>query len=66
MIETLAALAAVALAFFLANLLVSRILGVSLLCHLGLHRWRKVLVGRGRDAHYVVKCKGCEILRDEA
>ena len=51
---------------FLANLLVSRILGVSLLCHLGLHRWRKVVVGRGRDAHYVVKCKGCEILRDEA
>jgi hypothetical protein len=66
MIEALAVLAAVGLAFFLANLLVSRILGVSLLCHLGLHRWRKVVVGRGRDAHYVVKCKGCEILRDEA
>jgi hypothetical protein len=66
MIEALAVLAAVGLAFFLASLLVSRILGVSLLCHLGLHRWRKVLVGRGRDAHYVVKCKGCEILRDEA
>lgn len=66
MIEMLAGLLAVGLALFLANLVVSRAFGVSLLCHLGLHRWRRELVGRGRDAHYVVKCKGCELLRDEA
>jgi len=66
MIEALAILAAVGLALFLAHLLVSRVFGVSLLCRVGLHRWQRVLVGRGRDAHYVVKCRGCEILRDEA
>ena len=66
MVEALAIVAAVAVAFLLLNLLVRRVLGVALLCHLGLHRWHKVLVGRGRDARYVVKCKGCELLRDEA
>jgi hypothetical protein len=66
MFEALAVAGAVAAALFLANLLVSRVFGVSLLCHLGLHRWRKVLVGRGRDARYVVKCKGCETLKDES
>jgi hypothetical protein len=63
--EVLATLAAVGGALLLAQLLVSRVLGVSLLCHLGLHRWRKGLVGRGRDARYVVKCKGCEAFKDE-
>jgi hypothetical protein len=66
MLEALGIAAAVAGAFFLANLLVRRVFGVSLLCHLGLHRWHKVLVGRGRDARYVVKCKACEILKDDA
>jgi hypothetical protein len=66
MIEALAVVTAVAVAFVLANLLVSRVFGVSLLCHVGLHRWHKELVGRGRDARYVVKCKGCGVLRDEA
>jgi hypothetical protein len=66
MLEALAVVAAVAVALFLVNLLVSRVLGVSLFCHLGLHRWHRVLVGRGRDARYVVKCKACEVLKDEA
>jgi hypothetical protein len=66
MVEALAVLAAVAVAFFLADLLVRRVLGVPLLCHLGLHRWHKVLVGRGRDARYVVKCTRCDVLKDEA
>ena len=66
MFEALATVAAVVVAFFLGNLLVRRVSGVSLLCHLGLHRWQKVLVGRGRDARYVVKCKGCEVFKDEA
>jgi hypothetical protein len=66
MVEVLAVVAAAVVALVLANLLVSRVFGVSLLCHLGLHRWHKELVGRGRDARYVVKCKGCEVLKDEA
>jgi hypothetical protein len=66
MIEALGVVAAVVVAFLLGNLLVSRVFGVSLLCHVGLHRWHKVLVGRGRDARYVVKCKGCEVLKEEA
>jgi hypothetical protein len=66
MIEALAVVAAGVVAVALVNLLVRRVLGVSLLCHLGLHRWHKELVGRGRDARYVVKCKGCEMLKDEA
>jgi hypothetical protein len=65
MIEALAIVAAVLVALLLVNLIVSRVFGVSVLCHLGLHRWHKVLVGGGRDARYVVKCKGCEVLRDE-
>jgi hypothetical protein len=47
------------------NILVSRVFGVSLLCHVGLHRWRKVLAGQGRDTRYVVKCQGCETLKEE-
>lgn len=66
MVEALAVVAAAAVAFLLGNLLVSRVFGVPLLCHLGVHRWHKVPVGRGRDARYVVKCKGCEVLQDEA
>jgi hypothetical protein len=66
MFEALAAVAAVVVAFFLANFLVRRVYGVSLLCHVGLHQWHKVLVGRGRDARHVVKCKGCEVFKDEA
>jgi hypothetical protein len=66
MLQALAVVAAVLVAFLLADLLVSRVLGVPLLCHLGLHRWHKVPVGQGRDARYVVKCKGCELLKDEA
>jgi hypothetical protein len=65
MLESLAIVAAVVVAFFLANLLVRRAWGVSLLCHLGLHRWHKVLVSRGRDARYVGKCKGCEAFKDD-
>lgn len=65
MIEAVGAVAAVAGALFLVNLIVSRAFGVSLLCHLGLHRWHKVEVGRGRDTRYVVKCKACEMLREE-
>jgi hypothetical protein len=65
MLEAVGIAAAVAVAFFLANLLVRRGLGVSLLCHLGLHRWHKVLVGQGRDTLHVVKCKGCEMLKDD-
>jgi hypothetical protein len=65
MLEGLAIVAAVVVAFFLANLVVRRVLGVSLLCHLGLHRWHKVLVGQGRDARYVVKCKACEAFKTD-
>jgi hypothetical protein len=66
MIEALAVVAAAVVVFVLADRLVARFFGVPLLCHVGLHRWRKELVGRGRDARYVVKCKGCEALKDEA
>ena len=66
MIEALALVGVAAIAVFLANLSVRRVFGVSLLCHLGVHRWHKVLVGQGRDTRYVVKCKGCEILKDDA
>ena len=66
MLESLAVVAVVLAAFALANLVVRRVLGVPLLCHFGLHRWRKTLVGRGRDAGYVVKCRACELLEDEA
>jgi hypothetical protein len=66
MIEALAVAAAVAVAVLLANLLVRRAFGVSLLCRLGMHRWHKVLVGQGRDTQYVVKCRGCEVLKDDA
>jgi hypothetical protein len=65
MLEAVGIAAAVAIAFFLANLLVRRMLGVPLLCHLGLHRWDKVLVGQGRDTRYVVKCKGCDEPKDD-
>lgn len=65
MVEALAVVVAVVAAFALADLACRRVSGVSLLCHLGLHRWRKVLVGRGRDARYVVKCQGCDRLEDE-
>lgn len=65
MFEALAVIAAVVVAFFVANLLVRRVFGVSLLCHLGIHRWHKVLVGQGRDTRYVVKCKGCEVFKDD-
>lgn len=66
MLEVLLVIGAVALAFYLANMLAVRILAVPLLCHLGLHRWRRELVGRERDTRYVVKCKGCEIFKDES
>jgi hypothetical protein len=66
MVETLGIALALAVAFFLANLLARQAFGVSLLCHLGLHRWHKELVGQGRDARYVVRCKGCELLKDDA
>ncbi len=64
--EVLLVVGAVIVAFFVTNALVRRLVGVPLLCHLGLHRWRKEFVGRGRDAQYVVKCAGCELLKDEA
>jgi hypothetical protein len=66
MIEAIGVIAAVLAAFYLAHLLVRRVWGVSRLCHFGLHRWQKVVVGQGRDARHVVKCRGCEILKDEA
>ncbi len=66
MIQMLAIVAALGVVLFVGNLLVSYYLGVSLLCHFGLHRWQRVLVGRGRDARYIVKCKGCEALKDES
>ncbi len=66
MVEAVALVAAVVVAFVLANLVASRVYGVSLLCRLGVHRWHKVVVGQGRDARYVVKCKACEVLKDEA
>jgi hypothetical protein len=66
MLEALAVIAAVVVVFFLVNLLVRRVFSIPLLCHLGLHRWRKMLVGRGRDARYVVKCAGCDVFKDEA
>jgi hypothetical protein len=65
MLEWLAVIGAVVVAMVLAHLLVSRVFGVSLLCHVGIHRWHKVLVGQGRDTRYVIKCKGCEVLKDE-
>jgi hypothetical protein len=66
MLEVLVVLVCLALVLVIGNLLVSYFFGVSLLCHIGLHRWHKVLVGRGRDARYVIKCKGCEALQDES
>jgi len=66
MVELLLVAGAVTLAFFLANALARHILGVPLLCHLGLHRWHRELVGQGRDAQYVNKCKGCELLKNES
>jgi hypothetical protein len=65
MVEVLVVVGALAAALFVVNILVSRVFGVSLLCHVGLHRWRKVLAGQGRDTRYVVKCKGCETLKEE-
>jgi len=65
MLEVFGVIVAVAAAFWAANLLVSRAFGVPLLCHVGVHRWQRMLVGQGRDARYVVKCRGCEALRDE-
>jgi hypothetical protein len=65
MLEVLIVIVCLAAVLFLGNLLVTYFFGVPLLCHVGLHRWQKVLVGRGRDARYVVKCKGCEFLKDE-
>jgi hypothetical protein len=65
MVEALAVIGAVVVALILANLVVSRAFGVSLLCHVGIHRWHRVLVGQGRDTRYVVKCKSCEALKDE-
>lgn len=64
--EVVAIVLAVAVSLLLMNVLVSRVLGVSLLCNLGFHRWHKELVGRGRDARYVVKCQGCEVLKDDS
>lgn len=66
MLDLLLIAGALAGALVVGNLLVKHLTGVPLFCHLGLHRWDKQLVGRGRDAQYVVKCKGCELLRDEA
>ena len=66
MLEVLAIVVCVAVALLVANLFVTRFFGVSLLCHCGIHRWQRVLVGQGRDARYVIKCKGCEALKDEA
>jgi hypothetical protein len=65
MFELLAVVGGVLVALIAANILVFRVFGVSLLCYFGLHRWQKVLVGQGRDARYVVKCKGCEVLKNE-
>jgi hypothetical protein len=65
MLEGLVIVAVVVVAFFLANLVVRHVLGVSLFCHFGLHRWHTVLVGQGRDARYVVKCKGCDELKSD-
>ena len=36
-----------AIVLYLANLLVRRVFGISLLCDPGLHRWHKVLRGPG-------------------
>jgi hypothetical protein len=66
MLEVLIVIVSLAVVLFLGNLLIRYSFGVSLLCYIGLHRWHKVLVGRGRDARYVVKCKGCEALQDES
>jgi hypothetical protein len=66
MLQLLAVVIALGAVLFVGNLLVSYFLGVSLLCHFGIHRWSRVLVGQGRDARYVVKCKGCEVLKDES
>ena len=66
MLEVLIVIGCLVVVLFVGNLLVSYFFGVPLLCHIGLHRWQKVVVGRGRDAQYVVKCKGCEALKDES
>jgi hypothetical protein len=65
MLEWLAVIGAVLVALILTHVLVSRVFGVSLLCHFGIHRWHKALVGQGRDTRYVIKCKSCEVLKDE-
>jgi hypothetical protein len=66
MLEVLLVAGAVAVAFLLTNTLVKHFWGIPLLCHLGLHRWQRELAGRGRDAQYVVKCRHCELLKDES
>jgi hypothetical protein len=65
MMDGLAAIAAGVIAVLITNLLVTQVFGVSLLCHMGIHRWRRTLVGRARDTRYVVKCKDCEMLKDD-
>jgi len=66
MLEVLIVIGCLFVVLFVGNLLVTYFFGVPLLCHIGLHRWQKVVVGRGRDAQYVVKCKGCEALKDDS
>ncbi len=65
MLQILIVVLYLAVVLFVGNLVVTYFFGVSLLCHFGVHRWQRVLVGRGRDARYVIKCKGCEVLKDE-
>ena len=66
MLEVLIVIGCLVVVLFVGNLLATYFFGVPLLCHIGLHRRQKVVVGRGRDAQYVVKCKGCEALKDDS
>jgi hypothetical protein len=33
---------------------------VPLLCRLGRHKWHRDVIGQGRDARYMVRCRRCE------
>jgi hypothetical protein len=65
-LTVLAIIGGLAVVLYVANRIVGQAFGVPLFCHLGLHRWRKVVAGRGRDARHVIQCMGCQVLKDES
>ena len=50
---------------FLLNAFMRRFCGVSLLCHVGIHRWQKEFSGQGRDRSHVLTCRSCGAHKDD-